>query len=56
MAIETGDRVTHPKTGQTGGVLETRTNPACHMRSLFVRWDDGTSEWLEEIEFGPLED
>lgn len=59
MAMHVDQEVQDPRPGrneQHGVVLEVRTNPACLMRSLLIRWDDGEVEELEELEFGPLED
>ena len=54
--MHAGDLVVHPTTGQTGTVVRTGQNPACLMRWVVVRWEDGEEEELEAIEFGPLED
>ncbi len=56
MRIRLGDRVRHPVSARTGEVQEIHQNPACLMRTLVVKWDDGELEELEELEFGPLED
>lgn len=59
MAIGIGDRVLDPRLEserREGTVLDIRRNPACFMRVVVVRWQDGAEEELEEIEFGPLED
>lgn len=56
MAIKPGDRVRHPRDSREGLVLRVLVNPACLMRTLVVRWQDGTVEEVEELEFGPLED
>ena len=42
--------------GRVGTVVEVVTNPACLMRTLVVRWQDGETEEVEEIVFGPLDD
>jgi hypothetical protein len=42
---------------RSGTVLEVRSNPACLMRTIVIRWlDDGSEELLEELAWGPLED
>ncbi len=60
MAMKEGDRVTDPRrpdANRMGYVTHIFRNPACLMRTVVVKWDDGTEdEELEEIEFGPLED
>lgn len=60
VAIYVGDRLVDPRhlaTRRVGRVLCIRSNPACLMRSIVVRWeDDEDEEELEEIEFGPLKD
>lgn len=56
MALRVGDEVRHPRDGRRGQVIEIHANPACLMRAVIVRWEDGTVEELEELEFGPLED
>lgn len=59
MAIGIGEEVNDPRRPpgeRPGVVLDVRKNPACHMRVLVVRWQDGEEEELEEIEFGPLDD
>lgn len=60
MAIQVGDKVVDPRRstkGRRGLVLQIRTNPACLMRSVIIRWvDTGVEEELDEIEFGALED
>jgi hypothetical protein len=60
MAMKEGDQVTDPRrpdANRMGYVIRIRRNPACLMRTVVVKWDDGTAdEELEEIEFGPLED
>lgn len=57
--IGIGDRVRDPRPAaeeRLGTVLEVRGNPACLMRAVVVRWQDGEEEELEEIVFGPLDD
>ncbi|PSR32460.1 MAG: hypothetical protein C7B46_14160 [Sulfobacillus benefaciens] len=61
LAILEGDTVTDPREphkGRKGCVMRVRTNPACLMRSLEIRWENAPDilEELEELEFGPLED
>lgn len=53
---QVGDTVVHPLTGRQGLIIQIRQNPACFMRELTIRWNDGEEESLEEIELGPLED
>lgn len=57
MKFSAGNRVTHPsESGKEGIILAVRRNPACLMRSVEIRWDDGSDEEIEEIAWGPLED
>jgi hypothetical protein len=66
MAIQAGDTVQDPRVSdrvRLGRVLKVRTNPACLMRVLLIRWEDGADldgpgdeEELEEIAFGSLDD
>jgi hypothetical protein len=53
--IAVGDAVQHPNDGRKGVVLDVITSPACLMRFLVVRWEDGETEELEEWQFGPLD-
>lgn len=56
LRFQIGEKVTHPTEAREGTVLEIRTNPACLMRHLLVEWENGETEEIEELEFGPLED
>lgn len=65
MRLEVGSRVVDPRQRgsepRMGRVRAIRTNPACLMRVLTIKWEDSRGgvaeeEELEEIEFGPLED
>lgn len=56
MRIQIGDTVTHPESQRTGVVQDIHENPACLLRQLVIRWDDGEMDEVEELEFGPLED
>lgn len=56
MRIQNGDLVRHPATGQKGIVKDIHQNPACLIRGIVVQWEDGETEEIEELEFGPLED
>lgn len=56
MRLKIGDEVEHPMTQQKGSIFDILTNPACLIRTLVIRWKDGTVEEVEELEFGPLED
>lgn len=56
MRLKVGDEVNHPVTQQKGKVLDIHVNPACLIRTLDIRWEDGTEEEMDELEFGPLED
>lgn len=56
MSFNIGDRVQHPDDGRYGTIIEIDDNPACMMRVMIVRWDDGNIEEHEELEFGPLSD
>jgi hypothetical protein len=51
-----GDPVCHPETLRKGKIVDIYENPACLMRLFTVRWEDGETEEVEELEFGPLED
>jgi hypothetical protein len=53
--IAVGDTVRHPDDGRKGVVLDVITNPACLMRYLVVRWENGETEELEEWRFGQLD-
>lgn len=58
--LTVGTEVRDPRSdapaGRLGTVVEVLTNPACLMRTLVVVWQDGESEEVEEILFGPLDD
>jgi len=56
VAIGVGDTVSLPGDERAGQVIAVHVNPACLMRALVVRWSDGETEEIEEIEFGPLND
>ncbi|GAB6876553.1 hypothetical protein [Thermaerobacter litoralis] len=57
MTIRPGQRVAHPDDpNRRGLVLAVRTNPACLMPVVVVRWDDGTVEELDALRWGPLDD
>jgi hypothetical protein len=56
MKLKIGDFVNHPVTHKKGSIIEIYQNPACFLRLLVIRWEDGEIEELEELEFGPLED
>lgn len=61
MAIQAGERVRDPRAAEgakprEGLVLTVERNPACLLRTVVVRWDDGEVEELAETEFGPLGD
>ncbi|UOF89986.1 hypothetical protein LSG31_19285 [Fodinisporobacter ferrooxydans] len=56
MRLKTGDCVEHPQTKKKGYIIQIFQNPACFIRTLVIRWEDGEIEELEELEFGPLDD
>ncbi|MCL6443802.1 MAG: hypothetical protein K6T83_10175 [Alicyclobacillus sp.] len=51
-----GDCVKHPDRDEQGEVVDIRTNPACLLRTLVIKWESGETEELSELEFGPLDD
>jgi hypothetical protein len=60
MVIGLGSTVEDPRcpdSHRVGIVLAVSTNPACHLRTLTILWQDtGTVEEMVETEFGALED
>lgn len=55
MAYSIGDTVNHPGDGRSGVIEEIITNPACLLRQLVIRFEDGQVEEMEELDFGPLD-
>ncbi|EKP95585.1 hypothetical protein [Thermaerobacter subterraneus] len=56
MRIRPGQVVCHPELPLRGLVLAVRTNPACLMPVVVVRWENGVVEELDALRWGPLED
>jgi hypothetical protein len=56
MRLKIGDYVNHPQANKQGMIINIYQNPACFLRLLVIRWEDGEIEEIEELEFGPLED
>lgn len=56
VTIRPGQMITHPDRPLQGLVLAVRTNPACQMPVVVVRWEDGTVEELDALRWGPLDD
>lgn len=56
MHASIGDNVTHPETGAQGKIIAILTNPACLLRTLVIKWANGETEELSELEFGTLDD